>query len=104
MCIRDSAGYDELTGRTVFNETAKIEDHGPYFANPRTPAVHHTMGGVEVDVYAHVLDASGNRIPGLYAAGEVTGGFHGGNRLGGNAISEAITTGRLAGNSVISDQ
>ncbi|MFR5598209.1 MAG: FAD-binding protein, partial [Holdemania filiformis] len=42
--------------------------------------------------------------PGLYAAGEVTGGFHGGNRLGGNAISEAITTGRLAGNSVISDQ
>ena len=98
------AGYDELTGRTVFNETAKIEDHGPYFANPRTPAVHHTMGGVEVDVCAHVLDASGNRIPGLYAAGEVTGGFHGGNRLGGNAISEAITTGRLAGNSVISDQ
>lgn len=98
------AGYDELTGRTVFNETAKIEDHGPYFANPRTPAVHHTMGGVEVDVDAHVLDASGNRIPGLYAAGEVTGGFHGGNRLGGNAISEAITTGRLAGNSVISDQ
>lgn len=62
------------------------------------------MGGVEVDVDAHVLDASGNRIPGLYAAGEVTGGFHGGNRLGGNAISEAITTGRLAGNSVISDQ
>lgn len=47
------------------------------------------MGGVEVDVDAHVLDASGNQIPGFYAAGEVTGGFHGGNRLGGNAISRS---------------
>lgn len=91
------AGYDELTGRTIFNTTAKIEETGPYFANPRAPAVHHTMGGVEVDVEARVLDAGGNIIPGLYAAGEVTGGFHGGNRLGGNAISECITTGRLAG-------
>lgn len=46
------SGYDELTGRTIFNTTAKIEDQGPHFANPRAPAVHHTMGGVEVDVEA----------------------------------------------------
>ena len=91
------SGYDELTGRTIFNTTAKIEDQGPYFANPRAPAVHHTMGGVEVDVEARVLSTGGAAIPGLYAAGEVTGGFHGGNRLGGNAVSECITTGRLAG-------
>lgn len=97
------AGYDELTGRRIFNATAKIEENGPYFANPRAPAVHHTMGGIEVDVSARVLDEKGNVIPGLYAAGEVTGGFHGGNRLGGNAISEVITTGRVAGISVVDD-
>jgi len=90
-------GYDDLTGRTTFNSTAKIEDQGPYYANPRSPAVHHTMGGIEVDINAHVLDKKGNIISGLYSAGEVTGGFHGANRLGGNAISEVLTTGRIAG-------
>lgn len=93
------AGYDELTGRTTFNTTAKIEETGPYFANPRSPAVHHTMGGLKVDTEARVLSTDGTPIANLYAAGEVTGGFHGGNRLGGNAISECITTGRIAGTS-----
>lgn len=97
------AGYDELTGRTIFNTTAKIEENGPYFANPRAPAVHHTMGGVEVDEGQHVLDAEGNAIPGLYAAGEVTGGFHGANRLGGNAIAECLSTGRIAGTAAVSE-
>lgn len=70
---------------------------GPYYAEPRAPAVHHTMGGVQIDTHARVLDKNGNVIPGLYAAGEVTGGLHGGNRVGGNAIPDALGFGHLAG-------
>jgi len=64
------------------------------------PSTHHTMGGVVVDTQRHVLDAEGNIIPGLYAAGEVTGGIHGGNRLGGNAIVEIFVSGRTAANTI----
>ena len=67
------------------------------------PSTHHTMGGVEVDTERHVLDTEGNIIPGLYAAGEVTGGIHGGNRLGGNAIVEIFVSGRTAANAVAAD-
>ena len=67
------------------------------------PSTHHTMGGVEVDTERHVLDTEGNIIPGLYAAGEVTGGIHGGNRLGGNAIVEIFVSGRTAANAVSAD-
>lgn len=63
------------------------------------PATHHTMGGLRVDLDRHVLDVDGNVIPGLYAAGEVTGGFFGGNRLGGNALTEVIASGRIAARS-----
>ena len=55
------------------------------------------MGGVKIDTKAEVLNPAGHTIPGLFAAGEVTGGVHGKNRLGGNSISETITFGRLAG-------
>ena len=64
------------------------------------PSTHHTMGGIVVDTKRHVLDADGNIIPGLYAAGEVTGGIHGGNRLGGNAIVEIFVSGRTAANTI----
>ena len=64
------------------------------------PSTHHTMGGLSVDLERHVVDASGNAIPGLYAAGEVTGGIHGGNRLGGNAIVEIFVSGRTAANTI----
>ena len=64
------------------------------------PSTHHTMGGLVVDPQRHVLDADGNAIAGLYAAGEVTGGIHGGNRLGGNAIVEIIVSGRTAANTI----
>ena len=64
------------------------------------PSTHHTMGGIKVDTDRHVLDAEGNAIPGLYAAGEVTGGIHGGNRLGGNAIVDFTVFGRIAGTNV----
>ena len=67
------------------------------------PSTHHTMGGVVVDTDRHVLDADGTPIPGLYAAGEVTGGIHGGNRLGGNAIVEIFVSGRTAAQAVDAD-
>lgn len=78
---------------------SKIEN-GPFYATPHKPNVHHTMGGVKINAKAEVLDVNGNVIPGLYAAGEVTGGIHAGNRLGGNAVADALTFGRIAGQSV----
>lgn len=63
------------------------------------PATHHTMGGLLVDTERRVLDTQGQPIPGLFAAGEVTGGIHGGNRLGGNAITEVLVSGRIAARS-----
>lgn len=71
--------------------------NGPFYAAKRTPTVHHTMGGVKIDTEAHVISTSGDIIPGLYAAGEVTGGVHGANRLGGNAITDLVVFGRIAG-------
>ena len=67
------------------------------------PSTHHTMGGLVVDTDRHVLNAEGQIIPGLYAAGEVTGGIHGGNRLGGNAIVEIFVSGRTAAQAVTAD-
>ena len=55
------------------------------------------MGGVKINTNAQVIDKNGNPIPNFYAAGEVTGGVHGGNRLGGNSISETVTFGRISG-------
>lgn len=70
---------------------------GPFYAIEITPAVHHTMGGVKIDAEARAISASGAPIAGLWAAGEVTGGVHGGNRLGGNALADIVTFGRIAG-------
>ena len=67
------------------------------------PSTHHTMGGIKVDTERHVLSTDGELIPGLYAAGEVTGGIHGGNRLGGNAIVEIFVSGRTAAKAVTAD-
>ena len=64
------------------------------------PSTHHTMGGLVVDTERHVLDEDGEIIEGLYAAGEVCSGFHAGNRLGGNAISEILVSGRIAANTI----
>ncbi|MDR2743580.1 MAG: flavocytochrome c [Treponema sp.] len=69
----------------------------PYYAIEVLPAVHHTMGGVKIDTEGRVISTDGNPIPGFYAAGEVTGGVHGGNRLGGNALADIVTYGRIAG-------
>merc|ERR1712070_13440 len=62
-----------------------------------TPVIHYCMGGLEVDVNSLVLDQKGNPMPGLYAAGEVAGGIHGNNRLGGNSLLDCVVFGRVAG-------
>ncbi|MGS0676308.1 flavocytochrome c [Shewanella sp. 0m-4] len=72
-------------------------NEGNYYAIEVTPGVHHTMGGVKIDSKAEIMNAKQQVIPGLYGAGEVTGGVHGANRLGGNAISDIVTFGRMAG-------
>lgn len=82
----------------VANNKADVElNGGPWYACKKVPTVHHTMGGLEINANTEVLDKDGNVIPGLYAAGEVTGGIHGSNRLGGNAIADCMTYGRKAG-------
>lgn len=89
-------GATDEFGRTLY--TTKLEN-GPWVATPRQACVHHTMGGVTIDTETRVLDTEGNPIPGLFAAGEVTGGIHGGNRLGGNAVVDTVVFGKLAGES-----
>lgn len=88
------AGEDTDFGRD--NMQQNFSD-GPFHAFPVTPSIHHTMGGVRIDTEARVLNESGEAIPGLYAAGEVVGGVHGSNRLGGNALTDIIVFGRIAG-------
>lgn len=69
----------------------------PFYAGRVTMKRHHTMGGVIINKDAQVIDRRGNVVPGLYAAGEVTGGIHGTNRAGGNAMADIFTYGRIAG-------
>lgn len=90
----DNKVEEDEFGRTLFTYPMK---EGPYAAVPRTPALHHTMGGLKIDTGAHVLDKDGYQIPGLFAAGEVTGGIHGANRVGGNAVVDLVVFGRIAG-------
>ncbi|SDP66963.1 flavocytochrome c [Clostridium gasigenes] len=72
-------------------------EEGPYYIQKAIPSVHHTMGGLVIDTETRVLDKDGKIIPGLYAAGEVTGVVHGTNRLGGNAITDITVFGRISG-------
>lgn len=90
------SGNDPDFGKEVFD--LKVVKP-PFYATPRKPAIHHTMGGLRIDSDACVLDKDGNRIPGLFAAGEVAGGIHAGNRLGGNSLADIFTYGRFAGKS-----
>lgn len=70
---------------------------GPFYGIAQWPACHHTMGGLRINPQAEVIDIFGKQIPRLYAAGEIAGGIHGSNRLGSNAIPDAISFGRVAG-------
>ena len=88
------AKNDPDFGRTSF---ANKLDTAPYYAIKVTAGVHHTMGGLTINTNTEVLKADGTVIPGLFAAGEVTGGVHGANRLGGNAVADFTVFGRIAG-------
>ena len=113
-CIADftKIPYESLTAtvKRVSSMTGKGNDkdfhhrsglvdmsQGKYYVIKAVPSVHHTMGGVRIDGKAQALDSNGNPIPGLWAAGEVTGVTHGTNRLGGNAYTDIIVFGRIAG-------
>lgn len=89
-----TGGVDEAFGREDMPRALSV---GPYYAVEVAPAIHHTMGGLVITTQAEVVNNSGDVIKGLYAAGEVTGGVHGNNRLGGNALADITTFGRIAG-------
>ncbi len=74
---------------------------GPFYLQRAVPSVHHTMGGLMINEMAQVINQNGEIVEGLYAAGEVTGGIHGSNRLGGNAVTDVIVFGRIAGQNVV---
>jgi fumarate reductase flavoprotein subunit len=88
-------GTDEF-GRNVEGIDLTLST-APYYAVKVSPGVHHTMGGIEINVNAEVINTDGEVIPGLFAAGEVTGGIHGANRLGGNALADISVFGHIAG-------
>ena len=90
-----AAGEDAEFGRS--NGMDGDLSTAPYYAIKIAPGIHHTMGGLKINTDAQVLDTDGSVIPGLYAAGETTGGVHGGNRIGGNAVCDFVVFGRIAG-------
>lgn len=90
----------ESKNDTEFNRSTGLDNNmtkAPYYSIKVSPAVHYTMGGIRINTNTEVLDTEGQAIAGLFAAGEVTGGVHGGNRLGGNAVADIIVFGRQAG-------
>ena len=90
------AKNDPEFGRTSF---ANPLNTAPYYAIKVTAGVHHTMGGLKINPAAEVLTEDGSAIAGLFAVGEVTGGVHGANRLGGNAVADFVVFGRIAAQS-----
>ncbi|WP_315460403.1 flavocytochrome c [uncultured Streptococcus sp.] len=94
------AGHDPEFDKGAFD--LKVEK-APFYATPRKPAVHHTMGGLKIDTKAHVINENGQTIKGLFAAGEVAGGLHAGNRLGGNSLTDIFTFGRIATDTAIAE-
>jgi len=95
-----AAGEDPDFGRKG-SEMPRQLNEGPYFAVEVGPAIHHTMGGIKINTKAEVISNSGAVVPGLFAAGEVTGGVHGANRLGGNAVADICVYGKIAADSAL---
>ena len=89
-------GKDPDFNKPITAKMIPIVD-GPFYALPQWPAVHHCMGGLRINENAQVIDVWGKPIPRFYAAGEITGGVHGSNRLGSNATPDCIVFGRIAG-------
>ena len=94
--IVDGSQEDEFGFKADNTADAQMTE-GPWYACRKVPTVHHTMGGIKINVESQAVDDGGNPIAGLYACGECTGGIHGSNRLGGNAICDCMTFGRNAG-------
>ena len=90
-----AAGEDAEFGRN--NGMDEDLSTAPFYAIKIAPGIHHTMGGIKINTNAEVINTDGDVIPGLYAAGETTGGVHGGNRIGGNAVCDFVVFGRIAG-------
>ena len=95
-----AAGVDADFGRGDMDTIKYNLEAAPYYAVKIAPGIHHTMGGLKINTNTEVISTEGNIIPGLFAAGEVAGGVHGGNRLGGNAVADIIVFGRIAGQNV----
>ncbi|SFI02039.1 fumarate reductase flavoprotein subunit [Pseudobutyrivibrio sp. OR37] len=93
-------GVDEDFGREIGAVKTDLSS-GPYYAVNVGPGIHHCMGGVKINTDAQVIDKDGNPIEGLYACGEVTGGIHGANRLGGNAVADIVVFGNIAAENAI---
>lgn len=91
VAAKSDADFGRKTG--MDNDLSK----GPYYAIKIAPGIHYTMGGVKINTNTEVLNKEGQPITGLFAAGEVVGGLHGGNRIGGNSVAEIIIFGRQAG-------
>ena len=89
-------GEDVAFQLKTIDHRSKIET-GPFYASKLTIAIHYTNGGIEIDPQARVLNGSGEVIPGLYAAGECSGGVMGTNRMGGNSVADVMIFGRIAG-------
>ena len=89
--------HKEVLAGAVDIEAIEADPNVGFVISPRKASLHHTMGGLKIDTEAHVLNTDGEIIEGLWAAGEVTGGIHAGNRLGGNAVADIFTYGHIAG-------
>jgi len=96
-----TAKNDPEFDKTILKDARPIVTP-PFHAARVWPKVHYIMGGIEMNERAEVIDLDGNIIPGLHAAGEVTGGVHGGCRLGGSSIIDCLVFGRIAGKAVSS--
>lgn len=90
-------GKDLDFGKRIDKGVTLPIHEGPYYAIPQWPSAHHTMGGLKITPKAEVQDIWDQVIPGLFAAGEVTGGVHGTNRLGSNAVADCLAFGKIAG-------
>ena len=89
-------GEDKEFGRKGVDQDLSV---APFYAIKIAPGIHHTMGGIKINTEAQVISTEGEVIPGLFACGETTGGIHGGNRVGGNAVADFTIFGRIAGQS-----
>jgi len=123
--VENAWTYEDLRAAIEGYNQIVVNQHDPYFGKhvidgfidleyiesnpdvgiligPRAPSIHHTMGGLEVDTDLRVIREDGSAIQNLWAVGEVVGGIHAGNRLGGNALTDAFVFGRIAGENAAS--